>query len=1083
MATVFKNRSAQNPQATKAEKPPRSGHKGRWLLLLALLGGGLWFAPAIASRTSLGDWPLRQALNGIDGTISSGSRTFGWLSSIVYHDVQIRDAKGNVLATIATIRTDKTLSQLALHAGDLGTIRIEQLQAALELRPDGSNLEDVVQPWWSRGTTGAKPNLDLELTDGRIDMHDVAADKHWHIDSISTTVRITSTSALPVEIAAAGAVQTDSGPEKFKLAYSATATSTTPSPKVELQADPLPLEMFRPLMARVLPEAHLSGQLSANLQYLPGATDSTKLLQGSIEATDFTLTAPALGADQIHLAKLSMPCKVNWKSTQLNVEQLGVTCDVADVELTGQIALPLKANLSPADLLSQTYNVQGQLDLAKLAKLLPATLHVRAGTQVTDGQVKLAIDSATADAGHRWNAQLSAERLAATDGVHQVALTQPITATASILDGPTGVTVEKLDCQSSFLHVSGSGTPDQFSLDATYDLKQLGAELGQFFALGDPQLAGDGRSQLHWQRAADGSFQASTSSELHNVHAWLENSFVDEPIAKLDSSGTWNPVTRKLQLGATTLLSSTVSLHTDSAALDWPAEGPPGWTGMITGQADLARLLNWIRDPRSSPAWGASGRLVFEADLAETVSSTSGKLRATIDQFALSGTAPARITPPGGPTTLATSPQGAVWWQEPRIAMSATAAYDHQGDTLQITASEFDSSAFRLSGAGQLQHLTTAPNAMLAGSIDYDGQTLSRLLQTYFGTQIQLAGQQSRPFSFRGPLASPAIAVGNGNGATVPTVLVSSAGQASTASQPWLKSLAAEGSLGWTSAALYGMQAGPGQIDARLANGAIQFNLDNTAVSEGHLTASPSLRLGPGPLELLFGPGPLLTGLHISTPAAQNQNFQTQTTQWVKFVAPMLSGATRTEGRLSIVLQGGRMPLGNPAAADFAGQVNIESIDVTPGPIAHPFALLTKQVESIFLRQTMPQDLAGEPPLVKIGRQSVPFRMVNGRVYHQNLEMTVGNITLRTYGSVGLDESLSLMAEMPVQHEWLGLNANQSPWNNQVVQFTIGGTLHDPKIDPRALEQLASQMVRNTVDQKIVDPLKKDLDRLLHPGQ
>ena len=132
----------------------------------------------------------------------------------------------------------------------------------------------------------------------------------------------------------------------------------------------------------------------------------------------------------------------------------------------------------------------------------------RPGTQVTDGQVKLAIDSTTAETGHRWNARLSADKLAATDGTHQLALTQPITAAASILDGPTGMTVEKLDCQSSFLHVSGSGTPEQFSLDATYDLKLLGAELGQFFALGDPQLAGDGRSQT--ALAASGGWQLSS---------------------------------------------------------------------------------------------------------------------------------------------------------------------------------------------------------------------------------------------------------------------------------------------------------------------------------------------------------------------------------------------------------------------------------------------------------------------------------------------------------------------------------------------------------------------------------------------
>jgi hypothetical protein len=616
MATVSNKRPKPSDPATqpraKPTKPPRSGGMGRRLVMAAMLAVGLWFAPALAGRTSLGDWPLRQALPGINGTITSGGRTFGWLSPIEYRDVQIHDASGNVLATVAVIRTEKSLAQLASHPSDLGTIRIEQLQATIELRRDGSNLEDVLQPWDSRSTSGAKPTLDLELTDGHVELHDVAVDQRWKIESVSLALRLTPASSLPTEFSIAGTVATDSGPKKFKIAYRADgaasnraavtnvaatnvapssgappnsavthdATPTSPGPEVELQSDPLPLAMFRGVLARALPEAQLAGQLSANLQFLPGGTGSANRLQGDIQASDFTLTATPLGTDQVHFAQLHVPCKLSWQASQLDVEQLAVTCDAGDVQLIGQIPLPLNSAASLTDWLSQTYTVQGQIDLAKLAKLLPATLHVRPGTQVTSGQVKLAIESTAADAGHHWNAQFSADKLTATEGTHQLSLLQPITATAAILAGPGGLTIEKLDCQSSFLHVSGSGTSNQFAFDATYDLKQLGAELGQFLALDDLQLAGDGRSQIHWQRAADGSYQATTSSELHNVHAWLWDWFIDEPIAKLDAAGTWNPTARRLQLGPTTLLSSTVSLHTDGATVDWPAEGFPGWTGL-----------------------------------------------------------------------------------------------------------------------------------------------------------------------------------------------------------------------------------------------------------------------------------------------------------------------------------------------------------------------------------------------------------------------------------------------------------------------------------------------------------------------
>ena len=417
MATVFKKRSKENLPAKKAEKPPRSGHKGRWLLLLALLGGGLWFSPAIASRTSLGDWPLRQALNGIDGTISSGSRTFGWLSSIVYHDVQIRDAKGNVLATIATIRTDQTLSnwphiQSSGHDPNRATAGLRRRSAR---RQQSRGRAPALVDQRADGQAGFGSGIDR--WSHRYARR--AADQQWKIDSISTTLRIGPASSWPVELRSAGAVQTDRGPEKFKLAYladggalllsniaagSVAAGSATASGGTANGGDREPaLSRPPPRRPRAADVAGAKGRVasrSAAVGDVPAVVGPCRARgpvggptfreiaiparhgrrgQSSgrqIQADDFTLTATPLGADQVHFATLNMPCKLSWKPSQLDVEQLGVTCDVADIELTGQIALPLKANMSPADLLNQTYTVQGQLDLAKLAKLLPATLHV-----------------------------------------------------------------------------------------------------------------------------------------------------------------------------------------------------------------------------------------------------------------------------------------------------------------------------------------------------------------------------------------------------------------------------------------------------------------------------------------------------------------------------------------------------------------------------------------------------------------------------------------------------------------------------------------------------------------------------------
>ena len=1082
------NTARPQPEVEEVRKPHR--WRRRMIVSIGLLAL-VWFAPLIVSFTSLADWPLRHALAGINGTISAGSTSYGWLSPVEFRDVQIRDVKGNLLLTAATIRSQRPLWQLAAHSSDLGTLTIAQPKLGLELRPDGSNAEDVLLPWLNRSSTGASPTLALQVADGHIDLHDVAADQRWRVESLAVAMRTTPQSS-PAEVSASGsiasgAVQTNTvtnssqqptaAPAHFKFTYqsagatpagSASDAAAKPAavvPRVELQMDPLSVAILRPLLARLMPGAQLSGQIAANLQYqAPSGPGAPSRIQGTVQGSDLTLTAPQLGADRPHFDQLRADCRLAWQADRVDVEQLALACDAANLNATGQIALPLPESPTLADWARQAYTINGQLDMAKLCQMLPATLHVRSGTQVTAGQVKLAVQSVPSRTDQVWNAQFATDGLTATDGHRTFTLDQPVAATLALRQSSAGFAIEKFDCQSSFLHATVSGSPDNATLDASCDLARLASELGQFVALGDLQLAGKGQGQIHWQRAAGSPLQLTVTGEVDNLHAWTSGWYIDEPIVKLDSAASWDAAKSRLQLGSTSLLTSTISLHTDGTTVNLTGKTWPAWNGSLAFQADLARLLAWNRDPRTPPEYIVAGRLLGQADVTGSDVALNARFQAAVDQWSVSGTTATRIAPPGGTTIHSPAAHAAVWWQEPRLTLAGSATYDLASDALQLATIVVDSSALRVNGSGQVAHVSTAPAASLSGTIDYDAATLSHLLQVYFGSQLQLVGRQSRPFTIRGPLTPASL--------SAPATKPIPGAAATAAPNLWLQALAGEGSLGWTSATAYGLQLGAGQINARLAGGALQLNLSETIASQGRLTANPLLRLTPGDPELEFAAGPLLQQFSVSAE---------QCSQWMKYFSPMLSETAKVDGRLSIDLVGGRMPLGNPAAADIVGQIKIDSLDVTPGPMAHPLSLLTQQVEAIFLRRTMPTQIGGSAPLVKIGPQTVPFRLVGGRLYHQTLAMTVGSVPLRTYGSIGLDESLALVAEMPVQSSWLVSDPNPSRWNNQVVRFTINGTLKDPKVDPHALEQLAAQMVKTTIDNAIVDPIKRDLDRLFHP--
>jgi translocation and assembly module TamB len=107
--------------------------------------------------------------------------------------------------------------------------------------------------------------------------------------------------------------------------------------------------------------------------------------------------------------------------------------------------------------------------------------------------------------------------------------------------------------------------------------------------------------------------------------------------------------------------------------------------------------------------------------------------------------------------------------------------------------------------------------------------------------------------------------------------------------------------------------------------------------------------------------------------------------------------------------------------------------------------------------------------------------MVNGRVYHTGLELHFPELTIRLSGSVGLDGSLALTAEMPVPPKWLGSSKlAKSALGNQTIRLPIGGTLSHPKIDEHALREASAKFARdaaeNVIRQEMDGKVKKEAE-------
>src|SRR5262249_36834884 len=151
----------------------------------------------------------------------------------------------------------------------------------------------------------------------------------------------------------------------------------------------------------------------------------------------------------------------------------------------------------------------------------------------------------------------------------------------------------------------------------------------------------------------------------------------------------------------------------------------------------------------------------------------------------------------------------------------------------------------------------------------------------------------------------------------------------------------------------------------------------------------------------------------------------------------------------------------DPASGDLSGRLTIVKGEVLPGPLFTEIGGLVSNIVGATSGRS-PRDFLGlDTPLVRIGRQEVQFKLHERRIHHNSLEFDVRNMVVRTRGSVGLDQSLDLVAEITFSEELLARAKFLSQFRERPLLLPIHGTLRKPRVDPQAAGRLAAEFGQN----------------------
>ena len=528
---------------------------------------------------------------------------------------------------------------------------------------------------------------------------------------------------------------------------------------------------------------------------------------------------------------------------------------------------------------------------------------------------------------------------------------------------------------------------------------------------------------------------------LTQIH---ENKLNIEGSAKID----W--AAKHLSAPQLVVIGTTVSARATDLAI------PLGTSGMASGQlayrVDLSRGVHWV----VPPAWLGKSEVAGEMEGTMTLAkSEQGFVLQNAGQIA---NWELRVPgPPMGRTQVvhiqpaATGGQ-TIRWQEPSLSFAQSISLNQQEDSLAVHSCEVKSSALKLAVNGGISQLSSNGNLSLSGQADYDWGKLSPLLSALVGPDVSVAGRRSSKLEWSGPIWPNE----------------TSSGSETFLSPTWNGA----GELSWEQANLYGIPTKETTMNAVLRQGTVQLSANSPEVSGGQLALQTQLLLNAQPMQWQLAQGRMIDNVAITPPMCQS---------WLRYVAPILADATRVEGRFSLDLQGGRLPLAGPMQGEASGVLHIHGAEVRSGPLAQGYVDLGRNLEGVLKGKPRSAIDQGSASLITLPPQQVPFRLVQGRVYHENLIVQSGEVRMVTSGWVDANQQMQLMVSIPIQDQW----AQKAPWlaalRGTALTVPISGTMQNPRIDGQVLENLAAKMLNGAAQGAIQEGINRGLQELFGP--
>jgi hypothetical protein len=466
MATVIRSNDMHGSKARKRARATTGILAGTLASMLVL-----WFLPTVVGHTPLLSWIVDRVAADVDGQVEVESASLGWASPVRLYGLTIVDAEDRPVIEVPEVQTDRSLAAILWNATNLGKIFLNRPALTFVVRENGSNVRDVLAKYLAKGGR-SRIAVAVNVVDRRVFLEDARRERTWQIDQVGLDFNLPADRSDPWELKTSGRLSgSPHGSLRFAMRKqqadesavinnasfleSQGGVETSGPDYFSLTTEGLPLDAVDLFIRRTVPGVGLAGRLSGTVEYRWDSKQRERRATVTANATaeDIRFLGPMLGGDHPSLARLHVSGTIAWQDGLMEFDRVTTESDIGSLSLTGMV--DFRSRLWTA--VRQGYEIAGQLDLARLAAIVPNTLKLQKNTQITSGRVQLAVSGRPGEEGTAWQGRLEVSNFAANKGGWPLTWQRPILVTLAAKQTAQGPIVEDLKWESGLLKMQSSG--------------------------------------------------------------------------------------------------------------------------------------------------------------------------------------------------------------------------------------------------------------------------------------------------------------------------------------------------------------------------------------------------------------------------------------------------------------------------------------------------------------------------------------------------------------------------------------------------------------------------------------------------